>query len=382
MKNSGIERLLGIIAFIATIAAFILGLQKASVDLEPYLIKLINDNETYHKLKDDRYQIINTTDSSINGYIVVSEGKGYGGPLSVATSLDTMGNVIDLVLVNHNETPSYIKKVENQYFYRNLVGKNYKDKFKIYDDIDAITGATYTTEALANAVKEACYLIAKNQLNNNILVNEKQQVKIDIPLISLIILYSISFLCIYYRLKRRKLIRWIVMLSGLLILGFWFTVPLALQRINMFLIGYFPDWHSNLYWYLLIVGGLIVFIFTNKRVYCNWICPFGATQECLNLVGGTKKVIKGKAKLYFDWVQRTAALIAIILALYFRNPVKINYEIFGAFFDLTGSSVLFIVTAVYVVSAIFIKRPYCNTLCPITPVLDYLGMIRKWIMRR
>lgn len=36
--------------------------------------------------------------------------------------------------------------------------------------------------------------------------------------------------------------------------GFWFSVPLTLSRINLFLLGYWPDWYDNLYWYILVLG--------------------------------------------------------------------------------------------------------------------------------
>ena len=77
------------------------------------------------------------------------------------------------------------------------------------------------------------------------------------------------------------------------------------------------------------------------------------------------------------WVQRGIALLAILLALYFRNPVKLDYEIFGVALSLTGPTYLFILTGVFIVASAFIQRPWCNYLCPIVPLEDMLRLLHR-----
>lgn len=54
------------------------------------------------------------------------------------------------------------------------------------------------------------------------------------------------------------------------------------------LAGYWPDWHTNLYWYLLVGGILFVTTVDAKNPYCSWLCPFGAFQECMAAVSKAK----------------------------------------------------------------------------------------------
>ncbi len=169
------------------------------------------------------------------------------------------------------------------------------------------------------------------------------------------------------------------MIISLLIFGFWLSIPLSLFKFNTFLLGYFPQWYNNLYWYILIGGTILTLLITNKRVYCNWICPFGTVQNCLGVIGKTENKIKGKIKIIVQWTQRILALSAIAAALYFRNPGSFNYEIFGTFFTLTGTTILFIITGIYVISSMFTTNPYCHTLCPIEPISDFLIMIKRWV---
>ena len=80
--------------------------------------------------------------------------------------------------------------------------------------------------------------------------------------------------------------------------------------------------------------------------------------------------------------QRTVAWLAIVLAMLFRNPGISNYEVFGTLFDLIGSTIQFGLLVLILILALFIKRPWCNFLCPIRPVEDFLRGTRKWVKRR
>lgn len=375
-----LERLLGLTALLILTAVSILGLKRDANDIDPYLHQLMDAGQEVEALSNHSFKVSYSDEAFASGYIAFGESKGYGGPLKLAVFMDTNTIIRRLVIINHNETPSYVEKVKDQKFYWQLINKNYQHAFKLDDDLDAVSGATYTSEAIAEACKMACYTIAKEQKGIVLPELTKPSIKFGLPEILLILLYALSLWGIYYQLKWKKALRWIVMVVGLLALGFWFSVPLSLIKINSILIGYWPQWHSSLYWYLLIGGGLITLISTNKRVYCNWICPFGASQSCLGLIGGSKIIIKGKFKTVVKWAQRAIAFLAIATALYFRNPGTLNYEIFGTFFNMTGTSILFGITGIYVLTSMFIKRPYCNTLCPITPIEEFILMLKKWLV--
>ncbi len=158
-------------------------------------------------------------------------------------------------------------------------------------------------------------------------------------------------------------------------IGFWFAVPLSLSRINIFLMGYWPDWHTQLYWYILVFGFILTLIATRKNIYCTWICPVGCIQEGLGLIGAAKPRFSKRVNTILKWASRTIAWLAIVAALYFRNPVKINYEIFGVSTSLTGATYLFAFTCFFFIASLFIKRPWCKYLCPIKPVSDFIAFI-------
>ena len=140
--------------------------------------------------------------------------------------------------------------------------------------------------------------------------------------------------------------------------------------VNQALLGYFPPMHTYLYWYILLGGIFLVLTIDNKNPYCSWFCPFGAAQECMGQIGGAKITLLGRVKNFFKWFLRGLALQSIIIALLFRNPGLSGYEIFGTLFKLTGSELQFALLGIVLVVSMFIKRPWCNFLCPIAPVME------------
>jgi polyferredoxin len=126
-------------------------------------------------------------------------------------------------------------------------------------------------------------------------------------------------------------------------------------------------------------GMLFVFTVDNKNPYCQWFCPFGATQECFGLVGGAKIQTAGRFHGILKWVQRGLAWSAIFVALLLLNPGSTSYEVFGALFDLVGSNLQYLLLGIVLLASMFIRRPWCTYLCPLAPVMDLYRTFRMWV---
>ncbi len=158
--------------------------------------------------------------------------------------------------------------------------------------------------------------------------------------------------------------RWTTLLGGLVFLGFAFNSSFVLAHINMVLLGYWPEWQTHFYWYLLIAGLLLFKATEEWNVYCYDFCPFGAMQEIAAKIGGARP----KRLRWHDglvWAQRFLTLAAISLALLYRNPGLSSYEIFGTAFRLEGSNFQFALLAIVLLSSLFLHRPWCRHLCPL-----------------
>lgn len=90
------------------------------------------------------------------GWAVRIEESGYGGPVSVLVLVDPAGpSVRQVEVLSHNETPGLGDAVTEPFFLEQFAGKGPGDALTVGVDIDGVTMATQSSEAVAKAVKRA-----------------------------------------------------------------------------------------------------------------------------------------------------------------------------------------------------------------------------------
>ncbi len=377
-RTLNFERYLGVFAILTILIAWLIGGAIKGASVEPYLSQAFPAANSFDEISSGIFAAVN--DEQIIGYVGIGKANGYGGPMRMAVAVDLDGQVIGVALVDTNETPSYLDKVLQTDFVENMLGKTYDQPFKLDQDIDGVTSATYTSAAIAAAIRQASVDIARNQLNLPVPSESPTRIIFGFPEMILIALFAVGYLGRRRLIKKTKLLRWGTMIGGMIFLGFIYNRPLTLSKINMFLMGYFPDWHTNLYWYLLLGGILFVFTADNRNPYCEWFCPFGAVQECMGAIGGAKHRINRNHQKVIDWLQRGITWLAIVIALLLRNPGVTSYEVFGTIFQLNGSTLSFAVLGIVLIASMFSHRFWCRSLCPIRPVEGIIRLVRGWII--
>jgi len=377
MMKRRLEKILALVAIVTVIIAGILGIIRETGDIERDIALIVPEGSLTKPKGEGRFIVYSIETERLSGYITIESAEGYSGDMLVALLVDTLGTIEDIRVIKEQETPSFLAKVIRNGLLIQITGTSYSQLFESGNGIDIISGATYTSEAIIECARKGTRLIAESELGLEVPEEYRTRFTAGIPELALILLYIIAFTGIYTHFKYKKMLRWFTLIAGLVILGFWFSVPLTLSRINLFLMGFWPDWHDNLYWYILVPGFVIIVLVTRKNVYCSWICPLGCIQDGLGLMGPAKSRFSGKVNNVMKWIQRGIAWGAILLALYYRNPVQVNYEIFGVSLSLTGATYLFAMTGIFFIASVFIKRPWCNYLCPITPVSDILQTLTR-----
>ena len=260
-----------------------------------------------------------------------------------------------------------------------FISHSFRDPLQLNNDIDAVSGATISAEGIAASTRQAVRLIAQQGLGSP-LPAESQKIKFGYPELTLIGLYAVGYLGHKLRSSAwKKRIRWGTMLTGMVVLGFVYTAPFTVAQVISLLSGYWPDWHNNLYWYILIGGIIFVTTVDAKNPYCNWFCPFGAFQECLAQVTNAKLYRPRKWSVFFTWLQRGLAFTAVFLGLALRRPGVAGYEPFATLFDFRGNVIEIIFLVIVILASLLMYRPFCNYLCPLDPVYDFIAESRRWV---
>jgi len=373
------DRILAVLALTILVCAWFAGTFRAQADLYPFLEQAMPEADHFTPNSGGNYTAWKDSNEKESiGYVAVGSGHGYGGNLQLAVALALDGSVKGLAVVDHKETAAFFARVLRRGVLDDLKGKIFSDPFILGKDVDSVTGATYSTRALADAARNASRRVASKNLGYIVAPEPAPKIRFGIPETFLAGLFLFGIAGRLRRFKYKKAARWISMLTGLFVLGFVFNKPLTLVLINRMLLGFWPQWQLHLYSYILLAGIVFVTFVDNKNPYCEWFCPFGSAQECLAVIGGGKKRPPKNVHTALRWFQRTLALGAIVTALLYRNPSISSYEVFGAFFHLIGTNFHFILLGIVLIGALFIRRPWCSYLCPLRPVTDFIRLVRNW----
>lgn len=370
-------------ALVILITAWILGRSWPEEDLLPYVAEVVPG--AVRVVQDGRLFIAYAANEDgvemIAGYAMAGTAAGYAGPVALLVGTDAVGSIIGTRVISHRETPNFFHQLQVRGYYEQFEGGDYTRAFLIGEDVDGVSGATLSSEAVAQGIRQAVRGIAVDALPGVVLPPEQQSIKFGAPEMTLISLFVVSFFL--HRIKRRQTVkrygRWLMLIIGLVALGFIFNKPFTLANVITFLSGFWPDWQSNLYWFLLLGGILLVTSIQGKNPYCSWFCPFGAAQEILGSLTGAKAFQPRKLYSKLQWLQRGLSFSAIVLGLALRQPGAASYEPFGTLFNLEGSWPQWVLLALVLFGSLVIYRPFCNYLCPLDPVVDYIGELRHGV---
>lgn len=92
-------------------------------------------------------------DGNAVGYALSASGKGYAGDVRLAFGVDKSGKMVGYAVLSHSETPGFGANCENADVKEQFIG------ITAADQVDGITGATYTTHALKSAAQAAIDLV-------------------------------------------------------------------------------------------------------------------------------------------------------------------------------------------------------------------------------
>lgn len=371
------QRWLVLGTLLAVVLAWVYGWLNAGFDVAPEALAVI-PGAARVELRGSIYLGYDAADRLV-GYAGLGEAPGYGGPITLVVGLDPAGAVTEVRVVRQRETPSFFRLLEREGFLDQFTGEAFDSGFQLGQDLDAVSGATFSSEGVAAATRQAIRAVAAEGLGQPVPA-DATPIRFGIPEIVLILLYVVGY--VGHRLRSavwRVRTRWATLITGMIVVGFIYTMPFTITQVVSLLSGYWPDWHTNLYWYLLIGGIVFVTTVDAKNPYCSWFCPFGAFQECLGALAGAKLYRPRRLSTVLTWVQRGLAGVAIVLGLALRQPGVAGYEPFGTLFDLRGTMVQWIFLGLVVLASLLIYRPFCNYLCPIDPVVDFIAEVRRQV---
>jgi uncharacterized protein with FMN-binding domain len=312
-------------------------------------------------------------DSKDTNYRVFASGFGWGGPFTIMTEVDKNALIIDVKVIQHCETPSYINRLENHKFFKQFVNMETTSAFKLNEDIDVVSGATISSVGFSDAMRSGSHIISSNIFGKANKTYYKS-FSIGVKEISILLLFVVVLIASLFKLKKLRLF---TLFAGMLIIGFIYNVPVSISQFSSIFLGYIPSPLINITWWLIIGGALLLIIFSGKNLYCSWMCPFGAVQEFISKFSGFKLPMNSKVQKYGSKILYGFTFLVVCLMLYFRNTSSGNYEPFAALFKFDGYGLIWFILPIIMFSSFFWKRFYCRFFCPAGAALTIVAKLRN-----
>ena len=328
----------------------------------------------YFKVLDD--------DGTQVGYIFSSDDlapeiRGYGGKLNLAVYVDTNGRLIDFHIISSNETPSYLELLTQ---WRDSLKGHLLFNSETFADVDTVTGATISSNAILSLLKTSGLRFAKGILDKNLQYKGREETKWagylpDVNGIYLIVILIATLFVIY---RGGFWSRLTVLTFNLGIGGIWLNAQYSSEQIASTLSLHAPAIGLSGTFLLAVGIPLVVILFGN--IYCGYICPFGALQELLGYIiprrfKKTLTVETMRKARFFKYI-----ILFVLISVFFisRSRTTLAEDPLISFFSFRFikagfySAIIFII-AVALTGSIFYTRFWCRYLCPAGAFLSLLN---------
>ena len=318
----------------------------------------INLEKNDGKTETETVSVTEDGETVINTTLIGKDIIGYSGNTPVAIHLKD-GKITRVEALPNQETPEFFGAVTNSDLLDQYNGLTLKEAYG--KKLDAVSGATYTSNALiGNMKKGVAFALDPENMPKEKTAVDKADFNILKFIITIIIILSGAVVPLFFKNRNFRTAQLIL---NVLLLGFWGGTFISYSLMVSFLTNGITK-VILIPVALMLVTAFIYPMFGRADHYCNWLCPYGSIQE---LAG---KLWKKKIQLSTTWIKglnifRNALWFALMWLLWTGLWFDwMGYEPFAAFFFTDASAVVLGIAGGFLLLSIFIQRPYCRFVCP------------------
>ena len=289
----------------------------------------------------------------LNSLVLAHNIHGFGGPINLDVTCDKDGKIAKIEILNHNETPEYVSGFPK--FLAQFTGKKIDSGFALHKNIDAMTGASISSQAVVDIV---------NQMAKSGALPVPQRFDWRLP--AWFTLFSLFFITAYFIFPGRTPLRifhllFVVMAGGV-------VLNLTLSYFNL---GVLFDFN-----FFSIAGGVLLFGIVLGilfgPVWCGWFCPFGALQELIifphRMRAQSALEIKARTLRY--------GLLLIFILFYFLGYKQLfAHDPLATFFAKNHGPALYTLGAVALIFSILYPRFWCRYFCISGAFLSFFNKV-------
>ncbi|MBC8207523.1 MAG: 4Fe-4S binding protein [Kiritimatiellaeota bacterium] len=298
--------------------------------------------------------------------------SGYGGPIDLAVAINTNGTLQAVASIRSNETPAYMNRIRPW-----LAGLAAHDIFgaNALEDVDTVSGATITSSAILNTLRESGSLFAVQILARDTGATASAPARRR-PSASSVTLVAFTLLALVLRAKPGAVRRRLFLLCGVIVLGFGLNLQYSLAQLFALAGLHLPPsgWSAA----FLLTAGLPVLILLTGNIYCGYLCPFGALQELIaglcpaRFRTGTDPTLRRRGRL----VKYALLFFLVVLFALGLDPAIATADPLVTVFSRHPRPAALAIGAAVLALSFFHDRFWCRYLCPTGAFLSLLNGVR------
>ncbi|MBI5204046.1 MAG: 4Fe-4S binding protein [Nitrospirae bacterium] len=370
MKN------LKIILLITVLASAIAGysmqvfLPEKKADERVYLKEIAPDIEFPEKKTNPPHYQSGEGITAFNTYDIAPSIRGYAGPIKILLALSPDGKIRGIKILEHKETKNYVHYMESPEYLQKFLGKSVNDPFEADKDVDAISRATVSVEAMAKTIKESSRIVAADVLKIPVKSEEAKKAH-GTGWITYLLLFSPAIVFYFVTRKSKKFLRArdISLILSIPVIGLYLSSPFSILHVfNLVLLR--PS--SSMLW-LIILASTIISIIIAGRLYCGWLCPFGALSELIGRLPFKKWLIPVETD--DRWRDLKYILLgAAAFVVFISKRVEFgNYEAYVTLFSFHGNYLAWSLVVITLLANLKVERFWCRYLCPVAALTGMLS---------
>lgn len=97
----------------------------------------------------------------LEGYVTIGRGDGYLGSMKVVVAWSPEGVIIKIFVPEHSDEVDYFSDLYTYNFFEQYIGRSYTEPLILGKDIDAASGATFSSNGVAYGVRDGRDLLAR-----------------------------------------------------------------------------------------------------------------------------------------------------------------------------------------------------------------------------
>jgi Na+-translocating ferredoxin:NAD+ oxidoreductase RnfG subunit len=338
--------------------------------------------------------------------VAIYSSYGFSGPIGVLVFVNTTGTIEGVRLWSIMDTyggssgegivgsNSWSTSPVLHSYLNSFVNRSVFQPLQVGTDVQGITGATFTSTGVASGIRDGGRAVVEDfqqstgqpgpgQISLLIAALGSMDPRSVVTIVLLLGLFAGALLSFWVGKDWAK---YIVLLASIVFLGLYAGRMVSINDLPIFLTGYFPPFGINPFWYLLY-GGVLVTSVIWGRVYCGYLCPFGAVTELLNVLSPVKRRMPEAIQGRLVYAKYVILVVTVVLALAAIRGVTtgslfFDVEPFSTLFITAGDAIAFGFLGVVLVASALFSRFYCRYICPAGAALSILGRLRVQEIRR